>query len=80
LGEARYRIPDAGWSEAASGSTPSRRGILDYAPEGRSYGSERNPAAAGMRGTEKNGGWERGGDKKMNIEHPPAMHSVLGWY
>ena len=26
----------------ASGSTPSRGGILDYAPEGRSYGSERN--------------------------------------
>jgi hypothetical protein len=26
----------------ASGSTPSRRGILDYVPEGRSYGSERN--------------------------------------
>jgi hypothetical protein len=26
----------------AFGSTPSRGGILDYAPEGRSYGSERN--------------------------------------
>ena len=29
----------------ASGSTPSRRGILDYAPEGRAYSSERSEAA-----------------------------------
>jgi len=30
------------------------------------------------------GEWETGrgglGDKKMNVEHPPAMHSVLGWH
>jgi hypothetical protein len=27
---------------------------------------------------ERRGDWEL--MKKMNIEHPPAMHGVLGWY
>ena len=43
---------------------PARRGHRAYAPEEMRYKKGRG----GMEGTEK-----------MNIEHPPAMHSAFGW-